>query len=147
MTRDLFALAYRMLQDESEAKDVVQDTLVKLWQARAQLPQDGADKAYCMAMVRNRCFDILRRQKIIQIQALTPDEEEPPEIPDGDFYSRIEAQDYLEKLLQELPPSAKLIVELRLRDGYTFKEIEQLTGISEGNARVILSRTLKQLRQ
>lgn len=147
MTRDWFALAYRMLQDEAEAKDVVQDTLVKLWQARAQLPQDGADKAYCMTMVRNRCFDILRRQQIIPIQTLTSDEDEPPEIPGGDFYSRMEAQDYLEKLLRELPPSAKLIVELRLKDGYTFKEIEQLTGISEGNARVILSRTLKQLRQ
>lgn len=148
MSRELFALAYRLMQDEEEARDIVQDVLGKLWQLRSDLPPDGADKPYCLTMVRNRCIDSLRQQQILRLQRMETDEETPsfPEPADEDFFAAFEAQDYLECLLKELPPRARLLVELRLRDGFSFKEIEQLTGISEGNARVILTRTLKQLR-
>lgn len=149
MTGDLFALAYRLLQDEEEARDIVQDVLGKLWQLRSDLPPEGADKPYCLTMVRNRCIDSLRQQQIIKLQRLETDEDTPsfPEPAADDFYAAFEAQDYLEYLLKELPPRARQLVELRLRDGFSFKEIELLTGISEGNARVILTRTLQQLRQ
>lgn len=148
MNRSLFALAYRLMQDEDEARDIVQDVLVKLWQQRSDLPPDGADKAYCMTMVRNLCIDRLRRQQLVATERLDTDDEPPsfPEPADTGFYDAYEAQDYLDCLLKELPTKARQIVELRLRDGFSFKEIEQLTGISEGNARVILLRTLKQLR-
>lgn len=149
MTRELFAWAYRLLQDEEEARDIVQDVLGKLWQLRSDLPPEGADKAYCLTMVRNRCIDSLRQQQIIKLQRLETDEDTPsiPEPAADDLYAAFEAQDYLEYLLKELPPRARQLVELRLRDGFSFKEIELLTGISEGNARVILTRTLQQLRQ
>lgn len=149
MTGALFALAYRLMQDEDEAHDMVQDVLTRLWQQRADLPPYGADKAYCLTMVRNRCIDRLRQQQALPLQRLdTDDEDEPtfPEPSDEGFDAAFEAQDYLDNLLKELPSRARQIVELRLRDGFTFKEIERLTGISEGNARVILLRTLKDLR-
>lgn len=148
LTDDMFALAYRLLQSEAEAKDVVQDVLAKLWQMRESLPAEGADKAYCLTMVRNLCIDLLRRQQTVAFRPLdTGDEESPyPEVAEDDFLSAFEAQDYLEQLLKTLPPKSRLLIELRLRDGFTFKEIELLTGISEGNARVMLLRTLKELR-
>lgn len=148
LTRDLFAMAYRLLQDEDEAQDVVQDVLTKLWLIRSELPPEGADKIYCLTMVRNRCLDRLRQQQVIPLQHVTDENEsEWGNIPDeSDSCSALEAQDYLDRLLEDLPPKARQIIELRLRDGFSFREIEQLTGISEGNARVILTRTLKRLR-
>lgn len=147
LTNDMFALAYRLLQDEDEAKDVVQEVLTKLWQIRSDLPPEGADKAYCLTMVRNNCIDQLRRQQTIRFEAMNEEAEEPfPDLTTESFYSTLEAQDYLDYLLKELPPKVRQIVELRLRDGFSFREIEQLTGIHEGNARVILLRTLKRLR-
>lgn len=143
---DLFALAYRLLQDADVAKDIVQDVLAKLWQIRHELPADGADKAYCLTMVRNRCIDYLRREQIVPLQSLENDDNPMPDVEDEDFYTTLEAQDYLDCVLSQLPEKARQIVELRLRDGFSFREIEQLTGISEGNARVILTRTLKRLR-
>lgn len=150
LTDDMFALGYRLLQDESAAQDIVQDALAKLWQMRSSLPDEGADKAYCLTMVRNLCIDQLRRQQTLSFQPLeTDDEASPyPEIAsDENFYSTFEAQDYLEHVLKSLPPKVRQLVEYRLRDGFSFKEIELLTGISEGNARVILLRTLRQLRE
>lgn len=149
LTDDMFALAYRLMQDRDEAQDVVQDVLSKLWEMRGGLPTKGADKAFCLTMVRNLCIDKLRRQKTVFFSPLeTDDEDEPyPEVAsEDDCYEAFEAQDYLDYLLKTIPPKARQIVELRLRDGFSFKEIEQLTGISEGNARVILLRTLKQLK-
>lgn len=143
---DLFALAYRLLQDSDVAKDIVQDVLAKLWQSRYELPADGADKPYCLTMVRNRCIDHLRREQIVPLQSLENDDDPMPEAAEDDFYAKLEAQDYLDYVLSQLPEKTRQIVELRLRDGFSFREIEQLTGISEGNARVILTRTLKRLR-
>lgn len=136
------------MQDEDDARDIVQDVLTKLWQQRHNLPPDGADKPYCLAMVRNRCIDNLRQQQILPLQRLEKDDEtfSIPEPTAPDSYASFEAQNYLESILKELPPKARQIVELRLRDGLSFKEIEQLIGISEGNARVLLTRTLKRLR-
>lgn len=143
----MFALAYRLVQDETEALDMVQDVLTKLWEMRYNLPLEGADKAYCLTMVRNRCLDKLRQQQIIHFQSLEADEHVAFfEADTGDPYTILETQDYLDCLLRELPDKARQIVELRLRDGFSFREIEQLSGITEGNARVILLRTLKRLR-
>lgn len=143
----MFALAYRLLQSEAEAKDIVQDVLVKLWQIRSKLPPGGADKAYCLTMVRNLCIDHVRRQQFLTTQSLdTDDSLVPPDPESTDFYATLEAQDYLDNILKQLPARVRQIIELRLRDGFSFREIEQLTGISEGNARVILLRTLKRLR-
>lgn len=144
---DLFALAYRLVQDEAEARDIVQDVLTKLWQIRHELPPEGADKAYCLAMVRNRSIDYLRRLQTIPISSLDgADELESPDMASDGSFDQLEAQDYLDQLLKQLPARARQIIELRLRDGFSFKEIEQLTGIREGNARVILLRSLKQIR-
>lgn len=150
LTHDLFAMAYRLMQDQDEAQDIVQDVLTKLWQIRSELPPEGADKAYCLTMVRNRCLDRLRQQQILPLRHPADENEDEnkwEEIPnENSDYEAMEAQDYLDNLLEQLPPRARQIVELRLRDGFSFREIEQLTGISEGNARVILTRTLKRLR-
>lgn len=141
MLPKLYSLAFRLLRSEEDAKDVVQDVLLKLWQIRDQLPPDGAELAFVLSMVRNRCINLLRdyHTEPLQEESVTTIEPSPD--------TRFEAQDYLQHLLDMLPEKPRLIVQLRIIEGLSFEQIEQQTGISAGNARVILSRTLQQLRQ
>lgn len=141
MLPQLYSLAFRLLRSEEDAKDVVQDVLLKLWQMRHQLPPDGAEIPFVHAMVRNRCLNLLRDYHTEPLQEDVIHTIEPS--PD----TRFEAQDFLDHLLSMLPEKPRLIVQLRIVEGLSFEQIEQQTGISAGNARVILSRTLQQLRQ
>ena len=55
-------MAQRMLGDDEEAEDVVQDALLKLWQLRDESVRnvDGLAKV----MVRNMCLDLIRKRKV-----------------------------------------------------------------------------------
>lgn len=146
MSREMYAMAFRILQIQEEAEDVVQDVLLTLYERRRSLPPEAAEIGYVMAMVRNRCIDRLRA---LSTQPLAPPGEEVSsgsEPLTASPEEQIEARDYLEHLLQSLPEKARLIVQLRLIDDLSFEEIEQQTGISQGNARVILSRAMKEIK-
>lgn len=60
----LFALAYRMLADRQEAEDVVQDSLLRLWDhAAGWQPSGGGLPAWLRRIATNGCLDRLRRRK------------------------------------------------------------------------------------
>ena len=53
------------LKDEDDAKDVVQDVFLKLWQKKEELEKIENMEAFVVRMVRNRCLDILRAGKTV----------------------------------------------------------------------------------
>lgn len=154
MHRSMFAMAFRLMQNEEDAEDVVQDVLLTLYERRDYLPPEAVEQSYVVAMVRNRCIDLLRAP---QTQSLAPpdDDDDPssnsehtshiPEPTTPSSEAQLEAHDYLTHLLAKLPDRTRQLVKLRLVDGLSFDEIAERTGITAVNARVILSRTLKEL--
>ncbi len=59
----LFVHALRMLDSEEEAKDVVQDLFVVLWQRRGDIKIRGSLSAYLYSAVRNRILDQISRSR------------------------------------------------------------------------------------
>ena len=49
----LFRLALRITFDRAEAEDVVQETLIRVWNKRDQWSQYGSSAAYCLTVARN----------------------------------------------------------------------------------------------
>jgi RNA polymerase sigma-70 factor (ECF subfamily) len=65
-------------------------------------------------------------------------------------YKSLERQDDMNTMyaiFEELPHQQKLIMHLRNVEGYSFEEIEQITGLSINNIRVILSRARQQVKE
>ena len=56
----LYKAAYLLLGNEDDAKDLVQDAYLKLWDKRDSLNNIYNDQGYCMRVVRNMCLDRLR---------------------------------------------------------------------------------------
>lgn len=141
MSRDMYTMAFRLLQQPEEAEDIVQDILLELYERG-----DSQSKSYVMAMVRNRCIDRMRG-KPLSPEPLSPTGARGEEEPIGPSpEAQIEARDYLEQILQSLPEQVRTIVRLRIIDGLSFDEIAERTGMTAGNARVIVSRCLNQLK-
>lgn len=151
MSGAMYDLAYRLLQSEEDAEDVVQDILLRLYEHRDQYAPPGADRSYVLTMVRNLCIDYLRTKPDVPIKEESDEDDEMPtltprELITDSFERQMEADDYLAKLLDSLPDRARQIVRMRIIEDLSFEEIESLTGITQGNIRVILSRTLQKLR-
>ncbi len=143
-SRRLYALAYQILRNHDAAKDVVQDVYLQLWQKRATLQPDKEILPLLQTMTRNACIDVLRITHSEACETL------PAEEADRSVESQIEKRDQLNHvlaLIQQLPIDQQRIMELRLIRGLEFAEIATLTGLEEGNIRVLLSRARKTLRE
>lgn len=140
----LYREAYRMLCDSFEAEDAVQNLYLKLWEKRNGLNAISAPEAYCRTLLKNICID---RWRVIRNNNETgelPTDEiasnSPPDI------ERREADECLEKFLAGLPQQQRRIMQMRM-NGCSFEEIESVTGLSQVNIRVIVSRTRKKFRE
>src|SRR2546422_10757676 len=63
MSRNLFAIAYGILQNREEAEDVVQDALVKAWKSRWRVRDPEKFPAWISTIARHRARDLARRRK------------------------------------------------------------------------------------
>jgi RNA polymerase sigma-70 factor (ECF subfamily) len=58
-----FSVAFRMLGDEDKAKDIVQDTMVTIWQKLKKIKSPEVYKTWMYRIVVNKCYDELRKRK------------------------------------------------------------------------------------
>ncbi|MCE7040419.1 sigma-70 family RNA polymerase sigma factor [Dyadobacter sp. CY312] len=143
----LFRMAQLFLRSREEAEDAIQDVFLRLWSNRHQLETYQSVEALAVQMTRNICLDRLKshqKQKTsgeVDLSAFQADAASP--------YRELEISDnnlLIKRLINELPDQQKLVLHLRDVEEYTFEEIEEVTGMSVNNIRVILSRARQKLR-
>src|SRR5450432_3774568 len=64
-SRNLFAIAYGILQNREEAEDVVQDTLVKAWKSRWRVRDPEKFPAWLSTIARHRARDVAHRRRSV----------------------------------------------------------------------------------
>src|SRR3954465_7402718 len=64
-SRNLFAIAYGILQNREEAEDVVQDTLVKAWKTRWRVRDPQKFPAWLSTIARHQARDVARRRRSV----------------------------------------------------------------------------------
>jgi RNA polymerase sigma factor (sigma-70 family) len=142
----LYRLAACMLQNKEEAEDILQDVFLKLWTNKHKLNAYASVEAYAMCICKNLCLDkikALKRKNMVDVTDL--------QLHSGEVtpYQRYELSDQISQvqiLLEGLPENQKLVLHLRDVEGYSFEELEQITGLSLNNLRVVLSRARKSVR-
>jgi len=58
-----YSVAFRMLGDEDQAKDVVQETMITIWQKLKKIKSAEVYKTWTYRIVVNKCYDQLRKRK------------------------------------------------------------------------------------
>jgi len=141
----LYRIAYRMVQDVANAEDIVQETFIKLWNKRNEMENVENTEAFSIIILRNTCLDYLRKTKHefqLSYEIDTPEKES--------LSHKIELEDeagQIKILINKLPEQQRQVMMMKHWDGYSDDEIEQITGLSPGNIRVILSRARKMIRE
>ncbi|GAA4470536.1 RNA polymerase sigma factor [Nibrella saemangeumensis] len=143
----LFRVAQLFLRNREEAEDAMQDVLLRLWTNRQQLESYQSLEALAVKMTKNLCLDRLKahhHQKISSGDDLL-------DVAGSDVspYRQVELADsagLMHRLMDALPEPQKLVLHLRDVEEYSFEEIEEVTGYSVNNIRVMLSRARQRLR-
>lgn len=143
LSAGLYRIAYRFLEDEAEAKDAVQDLLVKLWNSRDSLDKVANIQAYAFTLMKNLCIDRIRKKKH-SVNCDPPERAGGP--PEGAMDDREELRRTL-KLIEELPPRQRDILKMRVFEELEYDEIAERLGMTQINTRVQLSLARKTLKQ
>lgn len=123
--------AYGYMNDYDLSEDVVQEVFVYLWQKRKKLEIKSSIKSYLYSSVKNKCIEIIRRNKLEQKyigekleEAKNNEENEEEEI---DNLVRIKK---LYDSIEELPKKCKLIFKMAKMEGMTYNEISSELDLS-----------------
>ena len=148
LNRNLYGLAFRILRNQEEAEDAVQDVFIKLWNMGGKIDEYKSIGALAATMTKNTCIDLIRKKKhIVQegyegMELSGHDNSSPYEL----MASR-ESEDILYHIIDQLPEIYKEVIKLREIDGMTYEEIADKTKQNINTLRVTLSRARKMIRE
>lgn len=143
----LFRLALRITFDRAEAEDVVQDTMIRVWNKREEWTQFGSIEAYCLTVAKNLAIDRSQKKEAQNVE-LTPEMEEESEI-SGPYDQLVnnERMSIIHRLINELPEKQRLIMQLRDIEGVSYKEIAKILNLTEEQVKVNLFRARQKVKQ
>lgn len=133
-------MAERLLGSKAEAKDLVQDLMVELWQHRHRLGRVDSLQGYALGMTKFRCIDYLKAKPLAVPLSEMPDEAS------SDRDERERLFDELQRRMADLPEEDQELLRMRYWEHASGAEMSRRLEISEGNVRVRLNRIIQKLR-
>ena len=144
----LFRFSMRLLGNEEEAKDIVQEVFARVWKGRAGMGDIQNWEAWCMRIARNLSLDRVRLNNR-QPTRLTPgglDVQNESPSP----YEKTELQESMQhvaKMIASLPPKQQQVIHLRDVEGYSYTEICEILELNMNQVKVNLFRARNALKE
>ncbi len=137
----LFRLAWRIILNKAEAEDVVQDTLIKVWNQRGEWSAIRNPEAYSITICRNLALDRSKRVSTNNVEPADGLSEISDIHPNADeTMLHKERLRMVREAMDLLPELQRTIMELRDLEGMTYQEIATQLSVSETQVKVYLHR-------
>jgi RNA polymerase sigma factor (sigma-70 family) len=142
----LIGYARTFVYDLDRARDVVQDTFIRLCQQDPEKVRESL-KSWLFTVCRNRCLDVLRKDKRmepldeIRWEKVAGNDAAPDEQADRD-----EQLAHVMCFMDRLAKNQKEVILLKFQQGMSYSEIRDVTGLTEGNIGFLIHTGLKKLR-
>ncbi len=137
-SNNVFRFATKIIRNDEDAKDVVQQAFEVLWRKHEAVDFDKA-KSFLFTIAHRRCMDYHRREQ-------PRDLETAPEIIINNEQSKNEWKAYLQEALNILDRQSKQLILLKDYEGYSYDEIGKITALNESQVKVYLHRARKTLK-
>jgi len=144
----LFRFALRFLGNEDEAKDVVQEVLIKVWNGREQMNEIQNWEAWCMRITKNLSLDRIRSLSRKPTQSI----EEGINVHQKDLTphettEQKESMQSISILIASLPEKQRQVIHLRDVEGYSYNEICDILELDLNQVKVNLFRARTTVRE
>jgi len=153
---DLFRFCLHYLKDAERAKDLAQETFIRVYTARDRFDQSRKFRPWVLCIARNLCLNELKRKKTVSMESL---EEYASSAREGfgeilrssadgpdELLQTAERRNLLLEALAELDEESREIVHLRFFERMQAREIAEIVGSTEGAVRTRLHRILRGMR-
>lgn len=127
------------LNDMDASKDIVQEAFVVLWNKRNDVPIEKA-KSFLFSVAHHKMVDFFRSRKNISVL-------EHSEKYADDQYQHFSQKNLVHYAIGRLTFEYRELITLRDLEGYDYKEIERITGLTESQVKVYLFRARKTLKK
>ncbi|MGI6232684.1 MAG: RNA polymerase sigma factor [Prevotella sp.] len=144
----LYRLAKRITLDSAEAEDIVQETLIKVWERRDQWDEIASIEAFSLTICRNLSLDKVRRaghnnDSLDEKNVDAPDTSSDP----NEAAVQHDRVQLVKKLVDRLPEKQRSCIQLRDFEGKSYKEIAAILQISEEQVKVSIFRARQTIKQ
>ena len=119
----LTRFAYRYLQQIELIEEVVNDTLLTIWQKAGEFRGESRVSTWMMGIAMRKCWEAARKQNKHDCQDI--DEVPEPVAPVSDM-ERLDSRQQIDHAMQHLSAEQRSCVELAYQSGYTCEEIGQI---------------------
>jgi RNA polymerase sigma factor (sigma-70 family) len=139
----LTSYAFRLVGDIERARDIAQDTFLKLWTAdRAEV--DGHLAQWLYRVCRNRALDVCRKE----LRMKTVEHEKLERLHDGGTPAdAAEDRRRLSQMLNLLPDRQQEVLRLKFQAGLSYQEIGNVMNITANHVGVLIHTALKSIRE
>ena len=131
----LFRVAFAILRNRTDCEDAAQNAVLKAYRNLDSLQQRGYFKTWLISILKNECFDTLKRRRPT-VDVAEQELSYEMAVPDVD----------LNRAFDTLSPEERLTITLYYYEGYDTRKIARITEVSEGTVRSRLSRGRASLR-
>ena len=146
----LFAIALRILREESRAEDVLQDSFVNVWNSAASYNSSlSAPMTWMVTIVRNRSLDYIRRvdhrtvELDVELESMLESESPTP----ADLASRGQDAVALQRCLKRLDAGQRQVIAFAYWQGLTHSELATTLRIPIGTVKTWIRRGLEKMRR
>ena len=150
---ELSSVCYRYIPNADDAKDVLQNSFVKIFTSISTLEYRGEEsfKGWMIRIVANEALTFLRnRKKLLFVEQ----NETLDEIEDDDLDTERISPDELHRLISELPDGYRTVLNLHVFENYSHRQIAELLSIRESTsasqlyyAKQWLARRIKKMKE
>lgn len=136
---NIYRFALKNLRDSEKAKDIVQDTFMKLW-VKVEDVNFEKVKSYLFTSAYHAMVDLSRKEKRVGEY----NEAKVKRMGHNDQYS--DAKEILDAAVEKLPDIQRQMILLRDYEGYSYEEIGEIAGLNESQVKVYIFRARKFLK-
>lgn len=136
---NIYRFALKNMRDSEKAKDIVQDTFMKLW-VRVEDVNYEKVKSYLFTSAYHTMVDLSRKEKRVGEY----NEAKVKKMGHSEQYS--DAKEILDLAVAKLPDIQRQMILLRDYEGYSYEEIGEITNLNESQVKVYIFRARKFLK-
>lgn len=142
-SRSMYNVGYRIVNNEEEAEDVLQEAFISAFRSLNHYRGDATFGSWLKRIVVNKAINVLKRRKAERLPEDdhfdVPEREEAVE----EFQFTV---DQVRDAIAKLPDGYRSVLSLYLLEGYDHSEIAEILGISESTSKSQFNRSKKKLR-
>jgi len=145
LSKKMQRYAASILGNDQNARDVVQDCLLKIWNKRDMLKEIENKEAWVMRITRNHCLDFVKVNRF-SLSSLETLEMESTIGSDDQLLIKDQGL-WLEKILTHMPLKQKEVFHLREIECLSYQEMAEVLGIQVNEVKVLLHRARTKIKE